>query len=76
MAQALLEPDSISKLIAVDMSPAKGRISPEFAKYIDGMRKVQDAQVKSKKDADVILQDYESVRLRPVSRERHSWNAQ
>lgn len=59
MTQALLDSASISKLISVDMSPARGRISPEFAKYIDGMRAVDAAQVRSKKDADAILKDYE-----------------
>lgn len=63
MAHALTEPDSIDKLISVDMSPAKGKISPEFAKYIEGSREVEKANVTSKKDADVILQNYEEVFL-------------
>lgn len=61
MAHALADPDSLDKLIIVDMSPARGAISAEFARYIDGMRKVQAANVSSKREADVILQPYEEV---------------
>ena len=61
MTQALAEPDSISKLIVVDISPAKGAISPEFANYIVGMREVDQANVNSKKEGDKILQSYEEV---------------
>lgn len=61
MTHALAEPDSISKLIVVDISPARGAISPEFAKYIIGMREVDAANVSSKKDGDKILQSYEEV---------------
>ena len=61
MSQALLEPDSLARLISVDMSPAKGKISPDFVKYIEGMREVQKTGVKSKKEADVILQKFEEV---------------
>jgi len=63
MTQALTEPNSIDKLVSVDMSPAKGKISDEFARYIEGSREVEKAQVSSKKDADVILQKYEPVRV-------------
>ena len=61
MAHALSEPESLERLISVDMSPARGAISAEFAQYIDGMREVQAAGVSSKKEADVILQKYEEV---------------
>lgn len=61
MAQALIEPDSLEKLIVVDISPARGKISADFAKYTHGMQEVDDARVKSKKQADVILQKYEPV---------------
>lgn len=61
MTQALSEPDSISKLIVVDISPAKGAISPEFRRYITGMREVDEAEVESKKEGDKMLQSYEEV---------------
>lgn len=63
MTHALSEPDSISKLIVIDISPAKGAISPEFAKYVTGMREVNEARVSSKKEGDQILQSYEEVRV-------------
>ena len=61
MAHALSEPEDLERLISVDMSPARGAISAEFAQYIDGMREVQAAGVSSKKEADAILQKYEEV---------------
>lgn len=54
-----------SKLIVVDMSPAKGPISAEFANYIDAMRRVgqdiKDGKIKTKKEADAQLQSVEPV---------------
>ena len=61
MSQALIEPETIAKLVVVDMSPAKGKISPDYAKYIEGMREIEQMGIKSKKEADVILQKYEQV---------------
>lgn len=61
MTQALSEPDSISKLIVVDISPAKGAISPEFARYVKAMQEVNEAKVNSKKEGDEILKSYEEV---------------
>jgi hypothetical protein len=55
MAQALSEPDSISKLIVIDITPARAGISSDFVKYVDAMREVQNAN-------DKILQPYEEVR--------------
>jgi hypothetical protein len=62
MAQALSEPDSISKLIVIDITPARAGISSDFVKYVDAMREVQNANVSSKKEGDKILQPYEEVR--------------
>lgn len=63
-----LSPDHgslLSKLIVVDIAPSKGAISPDFANYLKAMRKVQAAAeegtVKTRKDADGILAEYESV---------------
>lgn len=57
----------LSKLIVVDIAPSVGAISPDFANYLKGMRKVQEASengsVKTRKDADAILAEYESVSL-------------
>lgn len=58
----------LRSLISVDMSPAKGKISPEFASYADAMLEVEhpNSDVASKAQADTILSKYEDVRsLRP-----------
>lgn len=68
MTQALSEPQSISKLIVIDISPAKGAISPEFKRYITGMREVDAAEVESKKEGDKMLQSYEEVCDRECNR--------
>lgn len=46
----------------VDIAPAVGAISPEFREYLTAMKAIEAAQVKSRKEADAILQDYEKVR--------------
>ena len=55
----------LSKLIVVDISAARGPIGTDFPNYIKGMREItreiDGGRLKSKKEADVILQKYESV---------------
>ena len=51
----------LRSLISVDMTPAIGKMSPEFAAYVEGMLEVEHAKVKSKGDADKILEKYEKV---------------
>ncbi|KAI0076192.1 alpha/beta-hydrolase [Panus rudis PR-1116 ss-1] len=63
MAVALnpdLPKDILSKLIVVDMSPAKGPMSPEFQSYIEAMKKIEQSQVTSRQQAQKILMPYES----------------
>ncbi|WWC87671.1 uncharacterized protein L201_002562 [Kwoniella dendrophila CBS 6074] len=45
----------LRSLISVDMSPAIGKISPEFSAYTDAMMEVEKAQVKTKHEADGIF---------------------
>ncbi|KAG8934078.1 hypothetical protein FRC01_005239 [Tulasnella sp. 417] len=62
MAAALspdLPPDALSKLIVVDMSPARGPISDEFRTYLKAMKEIQNKRVRSRKEADDVLQAYE-----------------
>lgn len=42
-----------------DISPAVGPISPEFAKYLDAMKEINEATCKTRKQADELLQKYE-----------------
>ncbi|WVF66897.1 hypothetical protein IAT40_001640 [Kwoniella sp. CBS 6097] len=49
----------LRSLISVDMSPAIGKISPEFAAYTSSMMDVEKARVKTKHEADAILKAVE-----------------
>lgn len=50
----------------VDISPAVGKVSPEFQAYVDAMNRIQDAKVHSRKEADDLLQEIEPVRANPT----------
>ncbi|KAG9015322.1 hypothetical protein FRB93_013022 [Tulasnella sp. JGI-2019a] len=54
-----LPSDLLSRLILVDMSPAKGPISAEFQSYVVGMKEIESRKTKSRKEADEVLQEYE-----------------
>jgi hypothetical protein len=47
----------------VDISPAVGKVSPEFQAYINAMHQIQDAKLQSRKEADDLLQETEPVRF-------------
>ena len=53
----------IGKLVVIDISPAVGPVSNEFKKYIQAMLKIERSRVRSRKEADEILKEYEPVRL-------------
>nr|ODN85214.1 mitochondrial protein [Cryptococcus depauperatus CBS 7841] len=53
--------EALRSLICIDMSPAKGKMSPEFAAYTEAMMEIERAQVKTKHEADLILQKTEPV---------------
>lgn len=59
-------------LAVVDISPAVGKISPEFQAYINAMHQIQDAKVQSRKEADDLLQETEPVRFLARSRFKSS----
>ncbi|GAA5881910.1 hypothetical protein JCM3774_001292 [Rhodotorula dairenensis] len=59
MALALGGCEPVSKLVVVDISPAVGKVSPEFQAYVDAMNRIQDAKVRSRKEADDILRETE-----------------
>ena len=64
MAVALdpaLPDDLLSRLIVVDISPARGPLSKEFQGYIEAMEKIEESQVKTRQEADRILRPYEQV---------------
>lgn len=61
MTLALRSPRTISALIPVDNSPIDAALKSDFAKYVQGMREVEDAKVVKQSDADAILQKYEDA---------------
>ncbi|KAH7122676.1 Alpha/Beta hydrolase protein [Dendryphion nanum] len=58
MAVALRNPDSCANIIAVDNAPVDAALASDFPRYVEGMRKVDEAKVKSQKEADQILEPY------------------
>jgi len=63
MALALREPDLIESIIAVDNAPVDVRLESDFARYIQGMKKIDNAGVTKQAEADKILEPYEKVFL-------------
>lgn len=63
MAMALRYPKKISNIVSVDNAPVDAALLSSFGKYIQGMKKVDQAGVTSLTEADKILQDYEEVRI-------------
>lgn len=55
-----LPKNALSHLISVDMTPAAGPISPEFMQYAKYMVEINKKQVKSRAEADQVLQEIES----------------
>lgn len=49
----------------VDIAPAVGSISPEFREYLAAMKEIEGAAVKSRKEADAILEKYEKASSAP-----------
>lgn len=62
MTLALLEPDLIQDIVSVDNAPLDAALNGSFAKYIQGMRKIEEAGVTRQSEADEIFAAYESVR--------------
>ncbi|KAK4501824.1 hypothetical protein PRZ48_007633 [Zasmidium cellare] len=61
MAVALRKQVKIGNLIPVDNAPVDAALKSDFGKYCVGMRKIEEAGVKSLKEADKILEDYEEA---------------
>ncbi len=61
MALALQEPDLVANIIAVDNAPIDARLESDFARYIRGMKKIDEADVMRQAEADKILEPYEKV---------------
>jgi pimeloyl-ACP methyl ester carboxylesterase len=60
MAVALRAKVRIASLVSVDNAPVDAALKSDFGKYIQGMRKIIDANVQKQSEADAILAEYES----------------
>lgn len=63
MTLALRNPDIVSDIISVDNAPLDAALLSDFAKYVQGMKRIEEAGVTKQAEADQILKDYEEVRL-------------
>lgn len=61
MTIALHSPDLVANLIPVDNAPVDAALKSDFGKYVQGMRKVEEARVHKQSEADEILQAYEEA---------------
>lgn len=59
MAVALRGKQQIANLISVDNAPVDAALKSDFAKYVQGMRKIEESNVKKQSEADAILAQYE-----------------
>jgi pimeloyl-ACP methyl ester carboxylesterase len=59
MALALQSPDLVANLIAVDNAPIDARLGSDFGRYIQGMKKIDEAGITRQAEADAILAPYE-----------------
>lgn len=61
MTLALRSPHLIESFVSVDNAPLDAALLSDFAKYIQGMRRIEDSEVTRQADADKILQEYEEA---------------
>ncbi|KAK3325612.1 abhydrolase domain-containing protein [Apodospora peruviana] len=59
MTVALGHPTLIANLVSVDNAPVDARLESDFARYVQGMKKVDAANVARQAEADKILEPYE-----------------
>ena len=59
MTLALRSPDIIHDIVSVDNAPIDAVLLGNFGKYVQGMKKIEEAGVTRQAEADQILQDYE-----------------
>lgn len=50
----------------MDNAPVDATLRSDFAKYTQGMKRIEDAQITKQSEADDILKHYEKVRVIPT----------
>ncbi|ORX98182.1 Alpha/Beta hydrolase protein [Clohesyomyces aquaticus] len=58
MTMALRDPSCCASIIAVDNAPVDAALTSDFPRYVEGMKRVEDARVMDNKSADKILEPY------------------
>ena len=66
MTLALRRPEIVSDIVSVDNAPIDAALLSSFGKYVQGMKKIEEAGITRQAEADSILKDYEEVRLPQV----------
>ncbi|KAI9757857.1 MAG: 28S ribosomal protein S10, mitochondrial [Chaenotheca gracillima] len=61
MTVALRSPSLISSFISVDNAPIDAALKSDFAKYVQGMRKIENAHVTKQIEADEIMKEFEEA---------------
>lgn len=64
MALALKSPELVEDIVSVDNAPIDAALLSNFGKYIQGMKRIEEAGVTRQAEADNILKEYEKVILR------------
>lgn len=54
-------PDILKNLIVVDIAPVKGKMSKVFHNYVEAMQKIENSNIKTRKEAAEFLSTYEKV---------------
>ncbi|KAL4403734.1 hypothetical protein CABS03_14609 [Colletotrichum abscissum] len=59
MTLALKSPELVQDIIAVDNAPVDAVLESSFSKYIQGLKRIEAANITKQAEADEILKDYE-----------------
>lgn len=62
MVVALQSPELVDNIVSVDNAPVDAAMQSSFGKYIQAMRRIEEAGVTKNSEADKILSEYEEVR--------------
>ncbi|KAK7443841.1 hypothetical protein Landi51_08800 [Colletotrichum acutatum] len=63
MTLALKSPELVQDIVAVDNAPVDAVLESSFSKYIQGLKRIEAANITKQAEADDILKEYEDVRL-------------
>ena len=61
MAVALHQPSIVANLVSIDNAPVDAALKSDFGKYMQGMKKIEEAKVQKQSEADDILKQYEDA---------------